>query len=359
MRYLLLLAGCMLALAAAAPAEEPPPAGLNVVYAVTATTQRQMLSAIYAYEPSSGAHRLLYRDSPEGNRLLLKIAGSDLVGAARAVPPRDLYLVRGPTTAPSVTAPGDAITRLRLSEEAARQAVPERVLPLPLCFSLESAYGLWNRAPIFAVAPEADVFAIYALRVGETKLPRPTIRILSASGAEVWQLPLDHQDLYVTDLAFSATGKLLAYGVMPLGDEHTLDEALLPKAGLYLADLDAHTTRFLCPGFVDAIAWGPKPDQITIAARVGDIWSTQDIGAVLALPSGRKVAEFSLRGAVTSLAYSDDAQWLAAGTLYRGSQQIWIYPVAQGWGQQVKVEAQTGERVALLGWARLSARLQP
>jgi hypothetical protein len=353
MRSITLLALCLLVCGLAA-GQENPPAGLQVVYALTATTQKQMLSAIYAYEPASGLRSLLYRDTPEGSRLLLKMGGSDLQGVARAIPPGDVYAVMGPTTAPGGATPSDAVSRIRLGGEATKPATPERVFPLPLCFSLASAYGLWNRAPVFAVSPDATRFAVYALRVGEVRLDRPTIRLLSASGAEEWRIPLDHPDLYVADLAFSPDGGSLAYSVMPQGDEHTLDEALLPKAGVYLADIPARTTRQLYPGFVDAVAWGPRPDQITAAARVGDFWSTRYIGLVLALPLGRKVREFSLRGAVTALAYSDDGEWLAVAAHYQRAERIWIYPVSGGWGQQAKIEPQSGERIALLGWARLA-----
>jgi hypothetical protein len=185
------------------------------------------------------------------------------------------------------------------------------------------------------------------------RLERPAIRVLAASGEEQWQIALDSDALYAADLAFSPDGRLLAYLVMPHGDGHTLDEALLPKAGLYLADLAGRSTRFLHPCFGDAIAWGPGATEITIAARSGDFWSTRYVGLVVRLSDGQKMSEFSLPGAVAVVAYSEDAQWLAVQAQRQGDQGIWIYARSAGWGHQLDLGAEKGSGLALLGWARL------
>lgn len=354
MRWLMLIPVSVLSLGVALAEEPVPPPGLAFVYAVTTSGGQAPVTSIYVQEVSTGQRRLLYRDTQEANRALLKIGGSDLVGAGRAVPGRGVYVLMGPATAPDPSAHLDVMSRLPIAGDLAREAVPERVFPLPLSFSLASPYGLWNRAPAFAVSPDGSRFALSVLRVGASVLPRPTVRILGSSGEEEWRIPLESADLYVSDLAFSPDSSLLAYCVLPLGDEHTLDKAMLPKAGVYLADTSAHTTRFLYPGFADAIAWGPKPEQITVSLRVGDIWSTRHVGVVLRAASGQKVKELSLRGGVSAIAWSGDGRWLAAQTLYQDRQQVWIYHVSVGWGQPVKLEVQAGERLCLLGWAEVA-----
>jgi hypothetical protein len=352
MRYLLaLLLGLALILPACAAEETAPPAGQDIVYAVT-TMGKPPVTAIYVLEPKSGLRRLLYRDTDETNRVIMKMGGSDIVGAGRTVAPKDVFVVTGPAVAPESPARMDAISRLRVPDEAGKQAVPEQVLPLPLSFGETSAYHLWNRAPIFAVSADAAVFAVSVTRVGGKRLGKPAIRVISSAGGTEWSNVLPESDLYVSDLAFSADAKLLAYSVMPVGDEHTLDPSRLPLAGLYIADLTARTTRLLYPGFIDALAWGPKPEQITAAQRVGDIWSTTCSGAVVSVVTGLKLREFSLHGPAVALAYSGDAQWLAAETVER-DQRVWVYPVAGGWGKQAPISTETGGRAALLGWLRM------
>ena len=349
---LILLAALLPALLASAAEEPAPPPGQDIVYAVT-TMGKVPVTAIYALEIGTGMRRLLYRDTEDASRVILKQGSSDILGAGRATPVKDVYVIVGPPVAPDNPAHLDAISRLRFPDETGKQAAPEPVLPLPLSFSESSAYHLWNRAPVFAVSSDGGKFAVFVLRIGETRLERPAIRIIPIAGEE-WRVPLPDSGLYIADLAFSPDAKLLAYSVMPQGDEHTLDEAHLPIAGLYLADLSARTTRMLYAGFIDAVAWGPKPDQITVAARVGDFWSTKHVGAVISISSGQKLREFSLRGPVVALAYSEDAQWLAAETV-GGGQRIWVYPVAGGWGRQAPVSTETGGRISLLGWVRIAA----
>jgi hypothetical protein len=308
------------------------------------------VTAVYALEPKSGLRQLLYRDIDEENQIILKVGGSDIAGAGRTSAPRDVFVLTGPAVAPESPTQMDAISRMRFPEETGRQAVPERILPLPLSFG-DAEYHLWNRAPIFAVSADAGLFALCVTRIGGARLEKPTIRVISPAGTE-WRNALPGSDLYVSDMAFSPDAKLLAYSVLPLGDEHTLDRSRLPLAGLYVTDLAAQTTRLLYPGFIDAIAWGPKPEQITVSQRVGDFWSTAYSAVVVGATTGLKATETSLRGPTTALAYSDDARWLAAGTV--GSEQrIWVYPVAGGWGKQAPISTETGGRIALLGWVRI------
>jgi hypothetical protein len=351
MRWLAVLVVALLGTAAfAAEEEDTPSRGLDIVYAVT-TMAKTPVTAIYAAE-ATGLRRLLYRDADEANHVIVKIASSDLLGAARALPPRDIFAVMGPAVAPEIPGHMDAIVRLRVPEQRGTPVAPEPVLPIPLSFSLDTPYHLWNRAPLFAVSADGATFAVHVLRVGERPLELPTIRIIPTAGEE-WQIPLPGKNYYASDLAFSPDGKLLAYSVLPLGDEHTLDTSQLPTAGLYLADIAARTTRLVHPSFVDALAWGPKLDQVTIASRSGDFWSTRYVASVIAVPSGRKTREFSLHGAVSALAYSDDAKWLAVQALDQ-TQQIWIYQVSGDWGRPIALRSDPGGRLALLGWARLA-----
>jgi hypothetical protein len=204
------------------------------------------------------------------------------------------------------------------------------------------------------VAEDGKRIALPALRAGNEHFDLPSIRVLTGEGIEQWRIPLEHRDFYVADLAWSPDGKLLAYLVMPMGDVHTLDDALLPKAGLYLADIGARTTRLLHHCYADAVTWGPKSNRITAAVRLGGFWGSSFVVQVVSLQTGKKVEELSLPGPASSLAYSDDDKWLAAQIMHGNSQQIRLYPASEGWGKSF-YELPSGEgRLSLLGWARLS-----
>ena len=329
------------------------PPGSSVVYGISESGEGTPVTALYAQEVASGSRRELYRDRDEGNRILIRIAASGILGAGRAAPPGDVYFLMGPTRVSDLNACTDALCRLRIGAEG-QQMAPERLFPVPLCFSDASPYGLWNRAPNFAVSVDGRRFAVPAMRVGETRLERTSIRVLSADGEEVWRVPLEDEMLYVADLAWSPNGAQLAYIVMPYGDVHTLDEALLPKAGVYLADVEGRTTRLLYQCFADTLAWGPGSEEITVAARIGDFWSTKCEGQVIAVPSGQKQRQFSLRGYVTALAYSEEATHLVVQARYENEDQLWIYPTTDGWGEPLRMEMPEGGVLALLGWARLA-----
>jgi Tol biopolymer transport system component len=298
---------------------------------------------------------MLYRDASEKDQILTKIAGSDLVGSAHTAPPRDIYVMMGEATAADVATCADALCRLRIADKAEEQDEPEPILVIPLCFSDASPYGLWNRAPIFAVTPDGERIALQALRAGDVRFARPAIRVLASDGREEWRIALEEQDLYVADLAWSPDGKSLAYLVMPQGDVHTLDEALLPRAGLYLADLEARTTRLVYRCYGRALAWGPRQDRVTVAARARDIWDETYIAQVIVVRSGKKVEEFSLPPRVAALAYSDDGRWLAVQSAQGDRQQIWFYPSSEGWARLFHQVSQQEGRMSLLGWARTSA----
>ncbi len=352
MRHVVLCLAGVLALAIPAVGSESsaPPGGLCLVYATTQSAVSPPVIELHLLEAKSRARQPLYRDPEEGNRILVKIASSDIVGAGRAVPPSSVYVMMGPALAGLCP---DAMCRLRISQSA-KLYDPEPLFPVPLCFSDASPYGMWNRAPTFAVSRDGGRFAISALRAGEIRFDRPTIRILSGAGEELWQIALDDQLLYVADLAWSPDGGSLAYLVMPQGDAHTLDDAPLPLAGLYVADTAARSTRMVRHCFADALAWGPTPGRITVAERQGGVWGSRHVGRVLSLPSGKKVEEFSLRGHVSALHYSADSRWLAVQTMIEDRQQIWLYPRAGGWGRPL-LELSPGEgRLSLLGWVRVS-----
>jgi Tol biopolymer transport system component len=353
MRYLAVLLSALWLIAPGMPSAEgaAPAAGMGLVYAITEVTAEPRTTTIYLHAADSGERRTLYRDASDENRILARIASSDVLGAARAVPPMDVYLIMGEASMGDLSMGADALCRLRIPEAGEEQAAPEPILVIPLCFSDASPYGLWNRAPVFAVSPKAERVALCALRAGDVRFARPAIRVLGSDGTEGWRILLDDRDLYVADLAWSPDGRWLAYAVMPQGDEHTLDDAQLPKAGLYLADLEARTTRLIHRCYADAVAWGPGPDRVTVAARANDFWSQRYVAQVLAVPSGEKVEEFSLPSRVSSATYSSDGKWLAVQAASGDSQQIWLYPSTEGWGQLFhEVRTESG-RLSLLGWA--------
>ncbi|UCC68880.1 MAG: PD40 domain-containing protein [Armatimonadota bacterium] len=330
-----------------------PPADLGLVYAITETAEGAWRTSIYLRGAGPGPARLLYRDTGEKDQILTKIAGSDLVGSAHTVPPRDIYVMMGEATAADLTTCADALCRLRIADKAEEQDEPEPLLVIPLCFSDASPYGLRNRAPIFAVSADGERIALQALRAGDVRFTRPAIRVLASGGREEWRIALEEQDLYVADLAWSPDGKSLAYLVMPQGDVHTLDEALLPRAGLYLADLEARTTRLVYRCYGRALAWGPRPDLITVAARARDIWDEVYLAQVV-VRSGKKVEEFSLPPRAVALSYSDDGRWLAVQSAQGDRQQIWLYPSPEGWGRLFHQVPQQEGRMSLLGWVRSS-----
>jgi len=342
-----LLGGFASPLAAAGSAPEPP-SDLKLVFALTKPTERPPSTAIFAYDVKAAARTEVYRDADKGDRVLLKIAGSDLLGAGRCFPPGDLYVIIGPPSVQLGASPSDYLSRLTLG--AAAQGW-QRLLLIPLSFSDASPYGLWNRAPIFAISPGANRIAFTALRVGSVKLDRPAIRVMTLAGAEEWQIPLPSSDFTVTDLAWSPDGSRLAYCLLPLGDEHTLDESLLPKAGVYVAEMAKRTASLVYPCYGEAIAWGPKPNRIAVAVHSRDIWSPVDLVQVVVLPVRQKVEEFSVPGSAQALAYAD-GDWLAVQVSKDGRQEIWVYPGTGGLGRRVYERPEGEGRLALLGWAR-------
>lgn len=329
------------------------PAALHLVYAVTKAGEGLPSTTLYVHQVSSGQRSAFYRDRDEESRVLVKIAGSDVLGAARAIPPRDVYVMVGPAAVERSATCSDTLTRLRIAASD-QEASSDPLFLVPLCFSEASPYGLWNRAPVFAVSRTAERTALSALRIGDTKLDGPAIRVLSREGAEEWQVSLGHRDLYLADLVWSPDSDSLAYLVMPLGDVHTLDEALLPKAGIYLADISKKASRHLYHCYGDALAWGPKPNCITVAARTGDFWGTGSVIRVIQLPSGRRIEEYSVPGRTSAIAYSDNNQWLSVQTRHDHAQQLWLYAASGGYGRLFcQVQNEEG-RLALLGWARLT-----
>jgi hypothetical protein len=135
-----------------------------------------------------------------------------------------------------------------------------------------------------------------------------------------------------------------------LGDEHTLNEADLPKAGVYLAEVAAQSTRLVYRCYGQALAWGPKADQVTVAVSPQDTWSPADTIRVIVIPAGKKMAEFSAPGGVQALFYTWDSRWLAAQTIQGSDQLVWAYGPAGGFGRLVYQAPSGAGRLSLLGW---------
>jgi len=336
-------------LACRASAAEPGP-DQRIVIAVTRAAERPPTTAVSLLDPRSGAVSELYRDPKEGRRILGKIGGSDVLGAVRMIPPGDIFAVVGPAVAESSTSLDDI--SLLLTFEAGRKAEWEQLAQIPLCFSEASPYGMWNRAPLLAISPDRSRVAITALRAGEIALAAPAIRVLTMYGAEEWQMPLPGKAFRVVDLAWSPDSSHLAYAVLPLGDEHTLDESLLPQAGVYLADVPARTALLLHHCYPAALAWAPKADHISIAVQP-DVWSWAAVVRTISFPAGKRLQEFSVPGSAEAIAYSDDGRWLAVQLAEAGAQTVQIRAAAGGWGHSIYRLAASDGRLALLGWVQI------
>jgi hypothetical protein len=325
-----------------------PDSDLRLVIAVTRPTEMPPANTISLLDPRSGAVSELYRDPKAGRHLLVKIADSDVLGSARAAPPGDVYAFIGPTVAdPSAL---DTLSVLRVPRPGV-QAAWKQVLEVPLSFSVASPYGMWNRAPLLAVSPRRDRAAITALRIGERALAGPMIRVLSMYGTEEWQMPVP-SGLRVVDLSWSPDGKQLACALSPEGDEHTLDESLLPQAGIYIADVAARTSSFLHHCYPAAVAWSPKGDRISIVVQP-DVWGPAGVVRAIAFPGGKRSEEFSVAGSAEALAWSDDGRWLAVQLAEKGVQVVQVRPSPGGWGRDIfRVPVGDG-RLTLLGWVRL------
>jgi hypothetical protein len=343
----LLLAALLLLRPAPAAAALPD---LGLVLAVTEPTEHPPGTTLFVYHIKRAMRQDIYRDDGDERRVLVKIASSDVTGAARVVGGSAIYAMRGPAQVESPAACSDTLSRLELrpGDDAAEW---QPLLPIPLCFSNASPYGLWNRAPIFSVSADGSRIAMPVVRIGEAQLDQPAIRVLSAEGTEEWRVPLPGEWMEVADLAWSRDAKRLAYLVRPQADEHTIDEAQLSIAGLYLADIGSREVRRVSDCAGSAVAWGPGPNQITIAGGAFPGTRAGGVVSILELPGGVRVEEFSARGIATALSYSPDQQWLAVQTISGTKQAIWLHPVSGGWGSPV-YELPTGTgRLSLVGWA--------
>jgi len=352
-RLLLLLAALALVFCVrpASAKEVQLPADVQLALAITDPTVSPPSTKIFTLNLLTGVTQTIYGDSSDQtSRLLVRIAGSDLLQAARTVPPRDIYTMRGPARVEPGAPCEDTLSRLRVGEGARW----EPRLLVPLCFSDASPYGLWNRAPLFAVSPDGKRVAFPALRAGEEKFPRLTIRVLSLTGGPERRLALPEGGWFaVTDLAWSPNGAQFVYSVIPEGDEHTLDESLLPKAGVYLADVQTEVSLLLHRCYADALSWSPVTGLITVAIRPGDIWAPANVLRVIDPFEGARREEMSAAGSVQALAHSDNGKWLSAQTMQRDGEHIYVYPVADGFAQEV-FHLPTGEgRLALIGWLRI------
>jgi hypothetical protein len=89
---------------------------------------------------------------------------------------------------------------------------------------------------------------------------------------------------------------------------------------------------------------------VTVAARANDFWSQRYFAQVLSARSGERIEEFSLPSRVSAAVYSSDGKWLAVQAASGDSQQIWLYPSTEGWGQLFHEVAAESGRLSLLGW---------
>lgn len=323
---------------------------VKLVLALTDAAQHPPVTSLSLHDIKSGTGRSIYQDGDGDRRLLVRIASSDVRGTVRVTGSSMVYAMRGPAEADLQAACSDALSRLRLTagQDAAEW---EAIFPVPLCFSDASPYGLWNRGPLFAVSGDGSRIALPALRIGDERLERPAIRILSATGAEEWRLPLPGEWMEVADLAWSPDAKRLAYLVRAQADEHTVDEAQLAAVGLYLADVEARSTRRVSDCRANSLAWGPERNQITVAPETATGHRGGGSILVLRLPEGVEVEEFSAKGTVTALAYSDDLQWLAVQATIGDQQIIWLYHASGGWARRVYQLPTSAGRLSLVGWA--------
>ncbi len=325
---------------------------LKLVLALTDTAQHPPVTSLSLHDIKSGAGQSIYQDGAGDRRVLVRIASSDVRGTVRVTGGSIVYAMRGPVEVDSQAACSDALSRLRLTAGGdAAEAEWEAIFPVPLCFSDASPYGLWNRAPLFAVSPDGSRVAVPALRIGDERLERPAIRVLSATGVEEWRLPLPGEWMEVADLAWSPDAKQLAYLVRAQADEHALGEADLSAVGLYLADVEARRTRRISDCRASSLAWGPERDRITVALETPTGPKGGGLISVLRLQDGVEVEEFSANGTVTALAYSDDLQWLAVQATVRDQQIIWLYHASGGWARRVYQLPTSAGRLSLVGWA--------
>ncbi len=336
--------------ASALDAEDRSP--LFLVYAVANSADPPSATSIYAPDPRSGERHLLYRDAGRD----IRISGGDrrrgAVPLGRAAPPGDVFVVAEPTSEGGPSACPTRLTRIRFAGSAAEPAaVP--VLPLPLDIGEAPPAREPAKAPVFAVARDGRRFAF-----ASSDTEGSVLRIVSSGGYEEWEIVLDHLPGRVADLAWSPDGKSLAFLLIPAGDEQAREGHRTPYAGLYVVQIDTGQPRLVHRCYADALAWGPGPDSITVAARPRGAQRTRHVLRRVALPSGMRVEEFSVEGSVSALSYSDDGQRLAVQSLKDDRQQIWLFQTSDGWGRRLYEVTEDEGRLSLLGWLQLDRREQ-
>jgi hypothetical protein len=354
MRRLLALAAALLGIACAPGAQAGGASRFSeLVFAVTDTAAGSPSTSIYALDIASGKRRLLYRDADEQVHILSSVTGAGVTQAARIIPPSDAAVVLRQTPAESLAECPAALTRLRhIVGEGTPAADP--LFPLHMLADGGYAFGERGLGPIFAVSAGGERIAVFSADPAASAPENQAIWILSGSGSREWMIPLEGPSPQVADLAWSPDGRLLAYLVLPR-DGPGRGEAPTLEPGLYLADTVRKTKRLVYPCYAHVLAWGPGPRRITLASLPRDPQrSSMRVLQIIALPSGKKTEEISVRGRVSALAYSDGYRRLAVQAEDADHQRIWLFRPTRGWGwgREICDLAREEGRLSLLGWAR-------
>ena len=180
-------------------------------------------------------------------------------------------------------------------------------------------------APVLPVAPAKQVPFAHQQRFrpgpAEDVLPGIVPRPARLPGVSRWQVETVRPQSYLTAIAYSPDGKLIACGTATARVRIIYDASTLDLLGVLIDDPDDE---------VHSLAWSPNGRHLAVSIKSVRIWGADGTPGVK-LPTSRQ----------SQLAWSPDSQWLATAGPGPGEVSLWRPDGAAGAVFTAKQERQT------------------